>query len=80
MNFMDMDDPRVSEISKEWLDYVENTFEDRPQNATALSLGQFFLYLLLEYKPPLEELLNTLEVVINVYAKHQEGDYREKMN
>ena len=81
MERMTMEDPRVAEISEEWVAFIDKTFEDFPDNATALSLGQFYLYLLMEYQPPIDELLQVLEVVINQYAKViGGGDYKAKMN
>lgn len=80
MERMTMDDPRVEEISEEWSKFIEDHFQDFPDTATALSLGQFYLYLLMEYQPPIDELLQVLEMVINQYAKVTVGDYKAKMN
>lgn len=82
MNLMNMDDPRIVEISEDWSDFLDKCEEDMPEEATSLSLGQVFLYLLMVYKPPIDELLPILEFVVNIYAKQQEEDtsYKERMN
>lgn len=82
MNLMNMDDPRIVEISEDWSDFLDKYEEDFPEEATSLSLGQVFLYLLMVYKPPIDELLPILEFVVNIYAKQQEEDtsYKERMN
>lgn len=82
MNLMNMDDPRIVEISEDWSDFLDKYEEDFPEEATSLSLGQVFLYLLMVYKPPIDELLPVLEFVVNIYAKQQGEDtsYKERMN
>lgn len=82
MNLMNMSDPRIVEISENWSDFLDKYEEDMPEEATSLSLGQVFLYLLMVYKPPIDELLPILEFVVNIYAKQQEEDtsYKERMN
>lgn len=71
MKLMNMSDPRIVEISDGWSDFLDKYEEDFPRAATTLSLGQVFLYLLLVYKPPIDELLPIIEFVVNTYDQHQ---------
>lgn len=81
MERMTLDDARVVEISEAWLDFLEKIHDDLPDNATALSLGQLFLYLLMEYEPPIVELVGVLEPVLNTYADYTNNTaYKEKMH
>lgn len=81
MNLIGTNDPRVVEISQEWIDFLDKYESELPETATTMSIGQVFLYFLMTYKPPMDELLPILEFVVNLYAGHQKiGDYKEKMN
>lgn len=81
MNLIGTNDPRIVEISQEWIDFLDQHEQDFPETATTMSLGQVFLYFLMTYKPPVDELLPILEFVVNMYAGQQEsGAYKEKMN
>lgn len=81
MNLIGTNDPRIVEISQEWIDFLDKHEQDFPETATTMSLGQVFLYFLMTYKPPVNELLPILEFVVNMYAGQQEsGSYKEKMN
>jgi hypothetical protein len=81
MNLINVDDPKVVEISEQWVEFLDEYEEDMPEKATSVSLCQVFLYLLMTYKPPVNELLPILEFVVKVYANDQENSaYKEKMN
>jgi len=67
------DDPLVREISGEWLDYLETL--ELPERATAISIGQALMHLMLEYEPPVEEMSKVMTLVMATYEKlqHQHG-------
>ena len=56
MNLIGTNDPRIVEISQEWIDFLDQHEQDFPETATAMSLGQVFMYLLMTYEPPVDEL------------------------
>lgn len=74
MKTLKVDDPLVAEIGEGWLDFLESVYDDLPSTATAMSLGQVFMFLLQEYRPPVDELVPVLEVVLTVYASTQTAD------
>jgi hypothetical protein len=82
MNLINANDVRVGEISQEWLDFLDEHQDDLPTDATTLALGQVFLYFLMSYKPPLDELSNVLGFVVSIYAAAEFSDnsYKGKMN
>jgi hypothetical protein len=80
MTIMRTDDPRVTEIGETWLDFLEKVHDDLPDTATAISLGQVLMYLMQEYKPPVDEIADVLGVVLTVYAATQEVVDKRKMN
>lgn len=83
MHLINVEDPRVMEISKEWIDFLEQHQGDFPEKATTTSLGQVFLYFLMTYKPPLDELGIVVQQVLNLYLASvidSEGSYKERMN
>ena len=81
MSLINMNDPKIVEISQEWIDFLDQHEDQFPETATTMSLGQLFLYFLMTYKPPMGELLPILEFAVNLYAASLEnGDYKEGMN
>lgn len=68
MKKLNVNDPQVAEISEDWSKFLEYVYEDLPATATTMSLGQVLMFLLQEYKPPVEEFVQVLEVVMTVYA------------
>lgn len=72
--------PRVGEISDDWLDFLEKIHNDLPQKATTISIGQVLMYLMQEYKPPVDEIAEVLGIVLTVYAATQEATNKRKMN
>ena len=81
MNLINMNDPKIVEISQEWIDFLDTHQNQFPETATTMSLGQVFLYFLMTYKPLVDELLPIMEFVVNMYVAQQEsGAYKEKMN
>lgn len=80
MNLISIEDPRIREISQEWINFLEENHEDLPQTATSVSLGQLFLYMLMAYKPPLDELIPVMEQLVNIYVKLEDDSYKDRMN
>ena len=80
MERLTVDDPRVMKIGEEWLDFLEDNYDKLPDNATAISLGQVFMFLLQEYKPPMDELLPVMQIVMTVYDISQEAGNKGYVN
>lgn len=81
MTLVSIDDPRIKEISKEWVQFLRDHENDFPERATATSIGQVLYYLLAIYQPPTDEIIPVLETSLTLYISQQEsGSYKEKMN
>lgn len=80
MERLTVDDPRVMKIGEEWLDFLEDNYDKLPDNATAISLGQVFMFLLQEYKPPMDELIPVMQIVMTVYNISQEAGNKGYVN
>lgn len=80
MNLISIEDPRIREISQEWINFLEENHDDLPKTATSVSIAQLFLYILFTYKPPLDELLPVMEQLVNIYVKLEDDSYKERMN
>lgn len=80
MERLAVDDPRVMKIGEEWLDFLEDNYDKLPDNATAISLGQVLMFLLQEYKPPMDELIPVMQIVMTVYNISQEAGNKGYVN